>query len=132
MDRLKNELSDELDNKAKLEDETQQSEHVSDLVKRLDDIDGDIAEKTAAREALLANIVVQTGDAWKGLVSSRVERILSAIEIQLRELEKKDNEHNVASRFVEEMKAAAEGHHCQVCDQDVEGGKARTASKKDS
>lgn len=130
LERLKGELSDELDNKAKLEDEAQQSEHVSDLVKRLDDIEGDIAEKTAAREAVLANIIVQTSDAWKGLVSSRVDSILSKIEEQLRELEKKDNDHNVASRFVEEMKAAANEHHCQICDQDIEGEKLEQLLKK--
>lgn len=123
LERLKGELTEELDNKAKLEDEAQQSEHVSDLVKRLDDIEGDIEEKTASRGAVLASIVIQTSDAWKGLVSSRVDNILGAIETQLRTLEKKENEHNVASRFVEEMKTAAEEHHCQICDQDIEGEK---------
>ena len=130
LERLKGELSDELDNKAKLEDEAQQSEHVADLVKRLDDIEEDIAKKTVSKEAVLANIVVQTNDAWKGLISSRVDNILTSIETQLRALEKKDNEHNIASRFVEEMKTAAEEHHCQICDQDIEGEKLEQLLRK--
>lgn len=130
LERLKDDLTEELNNKAKLEDEAQQSEHVSDLVKRLDDIEGDIEEKTVSRKAVLASIVVQTSDAWKGLVSSRVDSILSTIETQLKTLEKKDNEHNVASRFVVEMKAAAEEHHCQICDQDIEGEKLDQLIKK--
>ena len=117
--RLREELAVELDNKARLEDEAQQSEHVSSLVKSLEEIEGDIAEKTAGRDSVLTSIVVQTSDAWKVLVSSRVEAILAVIDQQLHGLEAKESAHKVASHFVSEMKEAAAKHHCQLCDQDI-------------
>lgn len=117
--RLKGELTTELDTKAKLENEAQQSEHVSSLIKSLDDLEATIEEKKASREAILTNIVLATGEAWKGLVSSRVDVILASIETQLKDLEDRESAHKVASHFVKEMKTAAMSHHCHLCDQDI-------------
>ncbi len=128
--RLREELNTELDNKARLEDEAQQSEHVSSLVKTLDEIEGDIAEKTASRESVLTSIVVQTSEAWKGLVSSRVETIIGVIDDQLHDLEAKESAHKVANHFVKEMKEAAENHHCQLCDQDITADKLESLLKR--
>lgn len=128
--RLRDELNTELDNKARLEDEAQQSEHISSLVKTLEEIEGDIEEKTASRESVLTTIVVQTSEAWKGLVSSRVETILSVIDEQLRELEAKESAHKVANHFVKEMKEASENHHCQLCDQDITADKLESLIKR--
>lgn len=130
LERLKGELTIELDTKAKLEDEAQQSEHVSSLLKSLDDLDATIEEKKASREAILTNIVVATGEAWKGLVSSRVELMLTAIESQLKDLEDRESAHKVASHFMKEMKAAAEKHHCHLCDQDIPDEKLEELIKR--
>lgn len=128
--RLREELNIELDNRDRLEDEAQQSEHVSSLINRLEDIEGDIAKKSEAREAVLANIVLQTSEAWKGLVSSRVDSILSGIDTKLHELEAKESAHNVAKHFVDAMREAASNHHCQLCDQDIEDGKLDNLLKR--
>lgn len=130
LERLKGELTIELDTKAKLEDEAQQSEHVSSLLKSLDDLDATIEEKKASREAILTSIVVATGEAWKGLVSSRVELMLTAIESQLKDLEDRESAHKVASHFMKEMKAAAEKHHCHLCDQDIPDEKLEKLIKR--
>lgn len=128
--RLRGELNTELNNRDRLEDEAQQSEHVSSLIKSLEDIEGDIAEKSAAREAVLTNIVLQTSEAWKGLVSSRVDSILSGIDTKLHELEAKESAHNVANHFVDAMREAASNHHCQLCDQDIEDDKLDNLLKR--
>lgn len=130
LERLKGELTIELDTKAKLEDEAQQSEHVSSLLKSLDDLDATIEEKKESREAILTSIVVATGEAWKGLVSSRVELMLTAIESQLKDLEDRESAHKVASHFMKEMKAAAEKHHCHLCDQDIPDEKLEELIKR--
>lgn len=130
LERLKGELTIELDTKAKLEDEAQQSEHVSSLINSLDDLDATIEEKKASREAILTSIVVATGEAWKGLVSSRVELMLTAIESQLKDLEDRESAHKVASHFMKEMKAAAEKHHCHLCDQDIPDEKLEELIKR--
>lgn len=130
LERLKGELTIELDTKAKLEDEAQQSEHVSSLINSLDDLDATIEEKKASREAILTSIVVATGEAWKGLVSSRVELMLTAIESQLKDLEDRESAHKVASHFMKEMKAAVEKHHCHLCDQDIPDEKLEELIKR--
>lgn len=130
LERLRGELTIELDTKAKLEDEAQQSEHVSSLLKSLDGLDATIEEKKASREAILNSIVVATGEAWKGLVSSRVELMLTAIESQLKDLEDRESAHKVASHFMKEMKAAAEQHHCHLCDQDIPDKKLEELIKR--
>ena len=119
-----------MDNRQRLEDEAQQSEHVSSLIKSLEEIEGDIAEKSASRDAVLTNIVLQTSEAWKGLVSSRVESILANIDAQLHDLEAKESAHNVASHFVDAMREAASNHHCQLCDQDIEDDKLEGLMKR--
>lgn len=117
--RLREALNIELGNKIKLEDEAQQSEHVSALIKSLEDLDGDIEVKNASRDAILTSIVLATGEAWKGLVSSRVDSILSEVDKQVKELEERESAHKVANHFLKEMKNAAVKHHCELCDQDI-------------
>lgn len=117
--RLRDEYNTELGNKTKLEDEAQQSEHVSMLLKSLEDLEADIESKNASKEAILTSIVLATGEAWKGLVSSRVDYILDEVNGQLRDLEERDSAHRVANHFMKEMKNAAMKHHCELCDQDI-------------
>lgn len=117
--RLREALNIVLGNKLKLEDEAQQSEHVSALIKSLEDLDGDIEIKNASRDAILTSIVLATGEAWKGLVSSRVDSILREVDKQVKELEERESAHKVANHFLKEMKNAAMKHHCELCDQDI-------------
>lgn len=128
--RLQDELAIELDNKSKLENEAQQSEHVSSLIKNLEDTEGDINEKSVRREALLSQIVVATDTAWKGMISGRVDAILSSINEGIEELEERDSAHKIASRFLADMKKAAEAHHCHLCDQDITAEKLDELSKR--
>jgi len=128
--RLQDELAIELDNKAKLEEEAQQSEHVSTLIKNLEDTEGDISEKTARKESLLSQIVVATDSAWKGMISARVDSILEGIDAGIEILEEKDSAHKVANKFLADMKKAAEAHHCHLCDQDITAEKLEELSRK--
>jgi len=119
LSRLRDEYNTELGNKTKLEDEAQQSEHVSTLLKSLDDLEADIESKNASKDAILTSIVLATGEAWKGLVSSRVDSILIEVNDQLKVLEDRESAHKVANHFMKEMKNAAMNHHCELCDQDI-------------
>lgn len=120
LERLQGELSGEYEERARLESDLQQSEHVKTLLDRMDGLEADIAGKKASRDALVSQIVVQTKEAWRGLVSSRVELILTDVSSQLQQLEAKEAAHAVEARLVEDMKAAAHQHHCQLCDQDLD------------
>lgn len=119
LSRLREEYNTELGNKIKLEDEAQQSEHVSTLLKSLDDLEADIESKNASKDAILTSIVLATGEAWKGLVSSRVDSILTEVNGQLKVLEDRESAHKVANHFMKEMQNAAMNHHCELCDQDI-------------
>lgn len=126
MTRLRQTLNIELGNKTRFEDEAQQSEHVSTLIKSLEALDRDVEAKTARRDDILANIVLATGEAWKGLVSSRVEIILSEVDKEIKRLEERESAHKVANHFMREMKNAAMKHHCDLCDQDIPDDKIET------
>lgn len=130
IERLQNDLLIETNKRDKLENAAKQSEHISDLLKKLEDIDGTIKEKEALKEATKAQIVVATGEAWKGLISSRVEKIIATIDTQLSVLQEKDNAHKVACNFIEDMKKAANNHHCHLCDQDISAEKLDALIKK--
>lgn len=118
--RLNGELSAEFQTKASLESDAQQNEHVSALLQSMDSLEGDIAEKSARKEGTLAQIVVATGEAWKGLVTSRVDAILSHLSEQLKGLESKENAQHVAEHILQGMQAAIDSKHCSFCEQDID------------
>lgn len=130
LSRLREAYNAELDNKTKLEDEAQQSEHVSTLLKNLEDLETDIESKNRNRNAILTSIVSATGEAWKGLVSSRVDSILAEVNVQLKALEDRESAHKVASHFMKEMENAVINHHCELCDQDIPDDKLEAMAAK--
>lgn len=99
LERLQGELAGEYEERARLEGDLQQSEHVKTLLDRMDSLEADIAGKKASRDALVSQIVVQTKEAWRGLVSARVEAILAEVGGRLQQLEEKEAEHTVEARF---------------------------------
>ena len=120
LERLQGELSGQLEERSRLEGDLQQSEHVKSLMDKMDNLKEDIKQKKSNRDTILAQIVMQTRDAWRGLVSYRVESILKVVDSELIELENKAAAHAIEKRLVEDMKQAAQNHHCQLCDQDVD------------
>lgn len=118
--RLSKELTQELERKAKLEAEAQQSEHVASLLKEMDRLQSDIDAQEATKDALLNQVVLATGEAWKGLVSARVDIILKQLQTQLETLESKENENRIAKHILKDMQQAADTGHCQVCDQAID------------
>lgn len=130
LERLQGELAGEYEERARLEGDLQQSEHVKTLLDRMDSLEADIAGKKASRDALVSQIVVQTKEAWRGLVSARVEAILAEVGGRLQQLEEKEAEHTVEARFFEDMKAAAHQHHCQLCDQDLDEARVQMLLEK--
>ena len=97
LERLQGELSGQYEERSRLEDDVQQS-----------------------KANILTQIVAQTKDAWRGLVSYRVDSILQTVTTELSELENKEATHAIEKRLVDDMKQAAHAHHCQLCDQDVD------------
>lgn len=130
LERLQGELAGEYEERARLEGDLQQSEHVKTLLDRMDSLEADIAGKKASRDALVSQIVVQTKEAWRGLVSARVEAILAEVGGRIQQLEEKEAEHTVEARFFEDMKAAAHQHHCQLCDQDLDEARVQMLLEK--
>lgn len=120
LERLQGELAGEYEERARLESNLEQNEHVKTLLDRMDSLATDIGGKKARKDALLSQIIVQTKDAWRGLVSSRVEAILAGVNDKLQQFESKESAHAVEARLVDDMKAAAHRHHCQLCGQDLD------------
>lgn len=120
LERLQGELAGQYEERSRLEDDLQQSDHVKTLLDKMDNLESDIAAKKENKADVLAQIVSQTKDAWRGLVSHRVDSILQTVTADLTELEGKEAAHAIEKRLVDDMKHAAHAHHCQLCDQDVD------------
>lgn len=120
LERLQGELAGQYEERSRLEDTLQQSEHVKTLLDKMDGLESEIATKKGNRVDILAQIVAQTKDAWRGLVSYRVDSILQTVTAALSELENREATHAIEIRLVDDMKQAAHAHHCQLCDQDVD------------
>ena len=120
LERLQGELAGQYEERSRLEDDLQQSDHVKTLLDKMDSLETDIATKKENKADVLAQIVFQTKDAWRGLVSHRVDSILQTVTADLTELESKEAAHAIEKRLVDDMKHAAHAHHCQLCDQDVD------------
>lgn len=120
LERLQGELSGQYEERSRLEDDLQQSDHVKSLLDKMDSLESDIATKKENKANILTQIVAQTKDAWRGLVSYRVDSILQTVTTELSELENKEATHAIEKRLVDDMKQAAHAHHCQLCDQDVD------------
>lgn len=120
LDRLQEELSSRLEERARLQDNLQQSEHVKTLLDRMDTLEWDIKNKKAKRDTLFDQIIAQTKDAWRGLVSARVDAILIDVSAQLNELENKEAAHAIEKRLISDMKLAAQKCHCHLCNQDID------------
>lgn len=118
--RLSAELSTEYQIKARLENDAQQNEHISALLNSMGTLENDIADKTARRESTLTQIVIATGEAWKGLVSVRVDAILSQIASQLKFLEDKENAQRIAENILQNMQTTVNLKYCHFCEQSID------------
>lgn len=117
--RLKNELEEQLDLKSKLQDDQQQSEHVKKLLDQMDSLEAEIETNNIKCGEILSQIVIQTKDAWKGMVSIRVDSLIKQIDSQLNVLEDKEKSLAVDDHIVKDMQEVVRTHHCKLCDQDV-------------
>jgi DNA sulfur modification protein DndD len=120
LERMREELTQEQVKRTQLEGELDQNEHVKGLLGDMKALESSITEKKARRDALLSAICVVTKDAWKGLVGVRVNTVLSGVQELVKTLEDKENTQKIAKRFLDDMKAAVEQKHCQLCDQDID------------
>lgn len=120
LNRMRDELTQEQVKRNQLEGELEQNEHVKGLLGDMKALETSIAEKRARRDALLSSICLITKDAWRGLIGSRVNTVLSAVQTQVKIMEEKENTQKIAKRFLDDMKAAVEQKHCQLCDQDID------------
>lgn len=120
LERMRGELTQEQVKRNQLESDLEQNDHVKGLLGDMKALETSIGEKKARRDALLSAICVVTKDAWRGLVGSRVSTALSEVQTQVKTLEDKENIQKIAKRFLDDMKAAVEQKHCQLCDQDID------------
>ncbi len=118
--RLQCELEDIRDERSRLEGDLHQRDHIKTLLERMDSLNKTIEEKKICRDDLLTQITLHTKEAWRDLVSCRVESILVDINNQLVELERKETKHAIDKHYLAEMDMIVKEHHCQFCNQDVD------------
>ncbi len=120
LERMRQELTQEQVKRNQLESDLDQNDHVKGLLGDMKALETSIGEKKSRRDDWLSEICVETKDAWRVLVSSRVRTVLLGVQTQVKTLEDKENTQKIAKRFLDDMKAAVEQKHCQLCDQDID------------
>lgn len=119
-ERLRVELTQELNNRNILEDKLAQSERIRGLLADEKALEVSIQEKKNRRDSLFSSICAATKEAWRGLTSARVSVVLSEINKQAKSLEEKERTQHTAEHFLEEMRQAINQKHCQLCNQDIQ------------
>jgi DNA sulfur modification protein DndD len=127
--RLQTRYDEEQNLRAKLEEEGKQNEHLRALIRNMEYMENDIAEKEKTRDALLQRIVVATKDVWRYVIGKRTAEILDQVKAELSSLQDKYNTHESAARLITYIQHIVETHHCECCDQDVDEAHV-TALKK--
>lgn len=118
-ERMKGELFSALSEKASIETEMSQTEHIRELLLQAQNLEGTIEEKRAQKDALISSICVTTKDAWKTMVIPCLSETIKSTERRIQELESKGKAHAQAAHLIDEMKTALQEHHCPVCDLDL-------------
>lgn len=118
--RLEEELEQQYITLDKLQEEGKNNEHVRELIKIMERLEGEIEEKKVKREDILQRIVAETKDLWKCLISQKADSMLSALQPELKELESKQIAQRTLSQLIEQMEKAADQGHCDCCDQEVD------------
>lgn len=129
-ERLKNELDNEINFKAKLEEEGKQNDHVRELISEMNSHERDIGEKEERRDNLLGKLVLASRDAWKYLIEQKISEIHSQLKLDLELLQEKNKSYESASQLFEYMHRIVELHHCDCCDQDVDESHVNALKKK--
>jgi DNA sulfur modification protein DndD len=120
LDRLNEEYDEQLEYKAKLEEDSKQNEHLRSLISDMEHLEGDIAEQEARRDAFLQQIVVCNKNIWQGLISKQTSKLLEDATAELSALEKKKQSHDSANQLLTYMQKVVITRHCECCDQDVD------------
>lgn len=118
-ERLRGELTIEINNRNFLEDKLAQSERIRGLLADEKALEVSIQEKKERRNNLLSSICSTTKESWKGLVSERITIVLSEINENLKELEEKERTQQTASHLLDGMREAINQKQCQLCDQEI-------------
>lgn len=119
-ERMKGELFTALSEKASIETEMSQTEHIRKLLLQTQNLEGSIDEKKAQSDTLVSSICVTSKDAWKSMVISCLTETVKVTGSRIQELESKSKAHTQTAHLIDEMKTALHDHRCPVCDQDLE------------
>lgn len=129
-ERLKDELDNEINFKAKIEEEGKQNNHVKELINEMNSREKDISEKEEKRDELQGKLVIASKEAWKYLVEQKISEIHSQLKQDLEILQEKNKSYESASQLFEYMHRIVESHHCDCCDQDVDEYHVNALKKK--
>lgn len=118
-ERLRDILSEEMNNRNILADKLSQTERIRGLLADEKALETSIEKNKDTRNSLVASICAITKEAWKSLISARVSIVLSELDDITKSLEDKEKSQHTAEHFLEEMRRAVAKKHCQLCDQDI-------------
>ena len=73
----------------------------------------------ADRDELRASLQSAMKNAWQGMVSPTIQKLISELQAEVNKLNAKKTEVQASHTILSEMEKAISDHHCEVCDQNL-------------
>ena len=119
MDRLERELESEQNNCASIQKKMDDTDKLRTLLSRETVTDQTLKKAEADRDELRASLQSAMKNAWQGMVSPTIQKLISELQAEVNKLNAKKTEVQASHTILSEMEKAISDHHCEVCDQNL-------------
>lgn len=118
-ERLRQMLSEEVNKRNFLSDRLSQTERIRGLIALEKSLEDAIERNIERKKELLASINLITKEAWRGLVSERIQAVINKLDEKSKDLQEKEQRQHTANYFLDGMRQSIAKQHCQLCEQDI-------------
>ncbi|ALS28817.1 P-loop containing nucleoside triphosphate hydrolase [Paenibacillus sp. 32O-W] len=117
LENLRKKLAELTTERHDLEEEMKQTEKVRDWLNEKRRLEETVERKKEARSAKLIEMKELTKNAWQGMLSQRIQKVLLQLEDEIKIYEDKKSKHVISQQLIEELKKGCETGKCPICEQ---------------
>ena len=118
---LEQELKEQYAEQRKLEEQMQSTEQLREWQRDIDSLRDRREQSQRVLDGQLLEMRAAMKDAWRGMLRSRIEELLSDLKSRVELLQVKRSQKTIADKVLEDIRKAVNDHCCPVCEQSVDG-----------
>ena len=118
---LEQELKEQYAEQRKLEEQMQSTEQLREWQRDIDSLRNRREQSQRVLDGQLLEMRAAMKDAWRGMLRSRIEELLSDLKSRVELLQVKRSQKTIADKVLEDIRKAVNDHCCPVCEQNVDG-----------